>query len=112
MTMREFLESRRKAEYPALVKVIQTMPADRFDYRPHQRSPSAAEVVWTRARETQACGALIDEGRINWTAQASPADPQAIISAFQEHYAALTDRIGRLTDGGWRRKVQLLIDGT
>jgi uncharacterized damage-inducible protein DinB len=112
MNMREFLESRRKAEYPTFVNVLKAMRKDRFDYRPHERSPSAAEIVWTLARETQACCALIDEGRMNWTKQAAPADPEAIISAFQQHYEALSDRISRLNDSGWQSKAQLLIDGT
>ena len=39
MTMREFLESRHKAEYPIFVKVLKALPKERFDYRPHERSP-------------------------------------------------------------------------
>ena len=112
MNMREFLESRRKAEYPTFVNVLKALPTDRFDYRPHERSPSAAEIVWTLARETQACCVLIDDGRMNWTAQAPPADPGAMISAFQQNYDALSDRISRLNDGGWQSKAQLLIEGT
>jgi uncharacterized damage-inducible protein DinB len=49
---------------------------------------------------------------VNWTAQSSPADPEAIISEFQKQYDALTDRIDHLTDSGWQSKAQLLIDGT
>jgi uncharacterized damage-inducible protein DinB len=112
MDMREFLESRRKAEYPTFVNVLKALPTDRFNYRPHERSPSAAQIVWTLARETQACCALIDEGRINWTGEAPPADPAALISAFQHHYEALSDRIGRLSESGWQSNSQLLIDGT
>jgi uncharacterized damage-inducible protein DinB len=112
MDMREFLESRRKAEYPTFVNVLKALPTDRFNYRPHERSPSAAQIVWTLARETQACCALIDEGRINWTGEAPPADPAALSPAFQHHYEALSDRIGRLSESGWQSNSQLLIDGT
>jgi hypothetical protein len=49
MTIREFLESRRKAEYPVFIKVLKALPKDRLDYRPHERSPSAAEIVWPAA---------------------------------------------------------------
>lgn len=111
MTVQEFLERRRKAEYPTFVKVLKALPAGRFSYRPHDRSPSAAEIAWTLARETKACCDLIDSGHVNWTEQPPPADPEAIISAFQQHYEALTDRISRLTDSGWQSKAQLMIDG-
>jgi len=112
MDMREFLESRRKVEYPTFVNVLKAMPTDRFDYRPHERSPSAAEIVWTLARETQACCALIDQGCVNWTLEAPPADPEVIISEFQKQYEALGERISRLNDSGWQKKAQLMINGT
>ncbi len=111
MSLREFLEIRRKAEYPAFVSVLHGMPADRFDYRPHGRSPSAAEIVWTLASETQACCALIDEGSVNWTEQAPPASPAAIISEFHKQYAALSERFSRLNDSDWQNKARLMING-
>jgi uncharacterized damage-inducible protein DinB len=111
MTMREFLQSRRKAEYPVFVKVLKALPSERFDYRPHERSPSAADLVWTLARETKACCDLIDSGQVNWTEQAPPSDPGEILSAFQKHYAALDERINRLSESGWQGKVRLLIEG-
>jgi uncharacterized damage-inducible protein DinB len=110
MSNREFLQSRREAEYPVFIKVLKALPQDRFDYRPHERSPSAAEVVWTLALETKACCDLVDSGRANWKPVPPPADPNAILVAFQEHSAALDDRLQRMNDAGWRKSVQLLIN--
>ena len=111
MTILEFLGSRRKAEYPVFAKVLKAMPTGQFDYRPHERSPSAAEIVWTLARETKACCDLVDTGQFNWVAETPPADPEAILSAFQKHYAALDDRIDRMDQSGWQKMARLLIDG-
>src|SRR4051794_37239274 len=111
MTMREFLESRRKAEYPVFVKVLRALPTTRFDYRAHERSPSTAEIVWTLTRETKACCDLIDAGRVNWTAEPPPPDPETIMAAFQRHYAALDDRISRMDENDWQSKAQLLVEG-
>jgi uncharacterized damage-inducible protein DinB len=111
MTMRDFLQSRRKAEYPVFVNVLKALPTQRFDYRPHEKSQSAAEIIWTLARETQASCELIDSGLVNWLPVPAPADPQAILSAFQQHYLALDDRIGWLDESKWESKARLLIDG-
>jgi uncharacterized damage-inducible protein DinB len=111
MTNQEFLTSRRKAEYPAFIKVLKALPAERFDYRPHERSPSAAQIVWTLAREAQACCEIVDNSRVNWTEEHPPADPASIISAFERQYQALSDRLERLNEGGWREPAQLLIEG-
>jgi uncharacterized damage-inducible protein DinB len=111
MTLREFLVSRRKAEYPVFMRVLKALPRERFDYRPHDRSPSAAEIVWTLAQETKACCDLIDSGQINWAPPPAPADPEAILSALAVQEAALDDRIGRLTEAGWQSKGQLSVGG-
>jgi uncharacterized damage-inducible protein DinB len=111
MTIREFLENRRKAEYPTFVNVLNALPRERFDYRPHERSPSAAGIVWTLARETKACCDMIDNGCVNWTEQPPPADPDAIVSAFKNHYAALDRRIQDMDEAGWQNKAQFHIMG-
>ena len=99
MTIREFLQSRRKAERAVFVNVLKALPKERFDYRPHERSPSAADIVWTLARETMMCCHLVDTGKFNWLAETPPADPEAILSAFEKHYADLDDRVAGLS--GW-----------
>jgi uncharacterized damage-inducible protein DinB len=110
MTVREFLQSRRKAEYPVFVKVLNALPKERFDYSPHERSPSAAQIVWTLALETKACCDLVDTGRVNWKPDPLPADPETILSAFRKHSADLDDRIERLDDHAWQRMTRLLIN--
>jgi hypothetical protein len=89
MTIREFLQGRRKAEYPVFMKVLDALPKDRFDYTPHERSPSAAQIVWTLALETKASSDLIDAGRVNWKPDPLPADPEIILSSFRNHSAEL-----------------------
>ena len=110
MTLREFLQSRRKAEYPAFTKVLKALPMGRFDYRPHERSQSAAEVVWTLALETKACCDLVDTGRMNWKPDPPPADPEAILSALKTQYTALDERISRLSESAWQSTAQLLVN--
>jgi len=89
MTVREFLQSRRKAEYPVFVKVLNALPKERFDYSPHELSPSAAQIVWTLALETKACCDLVDTGRVNWKPDPLPADPETILSAFRKAFRRL-----------------------
>src|SRR5882724_11336727 len=87
MTTQEFLQGRRKAEHPVFMKVLNALPKERFDYTPHERSPSAAQIVWTLALETKACSDLIDTGRVNWKPDPLPADPEIILSSFRNHSA-------------------------
>ena len=108
---RQFLKARREVELPVFKKVLEALPKDRWDYRPHERSPSTTDVVWTLALETKACCDLVDNGRIDWKHVPPPEDVDEIIAAFEQHYAALDDRVAKLDDEGWQRKGRLLIDG-
>jgi hypothetical protein len=55
MTSREFFVDRRRAEHPVFLRVLQAIPADGVSYRPHERSPSTAQVVWTMTMELRSC---------------------------------------------------------
>lgn len=111
MTLREFLETRRRAEYPAFERVLKALPVEHWNYRPHEKSASAGEIVWMLARETEACSELIDNGIVNWLPEPTPPDPEAVLSAFREQYADLDDRIGLVDEAAWRTKVRLLVEG-
>src|SRR5262249_53919438 len=54
MTNREFYVERRRAEVPVFLKVLKALPADRLSYKPHDRCPSAEQLVWTLASELRA----------------------------------------------------------
>jgi uncharacterized damage-inducible protein DinB len=111
MNEREFFTERRKAESGLFQRVLEALPKDQFDYRPHERSQSARELVWTLAGETRACCDLIDTGRIDWRHQPPSGDATQLLSAFQRGYTDLSERAAALDDKGWQRKVQFLVEG-
>ena len=111
MNDREFYVARREAEYGAFTRVLDALPKDKFDYRPHERSPSAREVVWTLGRETRACCEIIDSGRTDWRHEDAPRDPAEVVAAFHQHYTALGKRAATLDDAAWQRPVKFFAGG-
>ncbi len=109
--MKTFLQARRSAELPVFLRVLKALPADRFNYRPHERSPSTADIVWTLALETKACCEMIDSGSVDWNPPPAPAKASELVAAFEEQYTALDRRISRLDDATWVRPVRLLVHG-
>ena len=63
MTNREFYLQRREAEFPVFMSVLNALPPDQLSYRPHERSPSAEQIVWTLARELKACIGAAKDGK-------------------------------------------------
>jgi uncharacterized damage-inducible protein DinB len=104
MTNREFCIARRKAEYPAFVKVLKAMPQDRLDYRPEPRSRTAAELAWVLASEEAALLGLVQTGSVTWKEQTPPASVAEIVATYETNAQAVTDAIGRMDDAAWEGK--------
>ncbi len=111
MSTREFLQQRWTAERPAFQRVLHALPLGQFAYSPHERSPSAAQILWTLTLEARACRELIDAGETNWEPDPPPIEPEKIVSAFERHTADLGERIGRLDEAAWETKVRFLVHG-
>lgn len=111
MTNREFFLARRKAEHPAFQSVLRALPAARMDYKPHERSPSAQQLVWTLTTELGACNALIDTGGIDWDPAAKAPTMNEMIALFDRHHAGLEERVRKIDDAGWTRMGQFRSGG-
>ena len=111
MSQRDFFIERHGVESSAFDRVIGALPQDQFDYRPHARSQSARELVWTLAAESRACSEMIDVGRIDWHNQPPTGTPAELVSGFQQSYEALSERAATLDEKAWNRKVQFLVEG-
>ena len=111
MSSREFLQHRWTAERPAFERVLHALPPAEFAYSPHERSPSAAQILWTLALEARACSELIDARETNWVPDPPPAEPEKIVAALENHTADLGVRIGRLDESAWENKARFLVHG-
>ena len=60
------------AEKPKFVRVLQAVPPDKADYRPHPRSTSARDLVWLLACELHDACELCDRGEVTFAMNPSP----------------------------------------
>jgi uncharacterized damage-inducible protein DinB len=102
MTDRELYLSRLEAELPAFQKVLQALPKDRLDYRPHERSPSAAQVAWTLANEHATCVELVETGGTEWKPSEPPAHAE-ILSVFERSWKAIAEKVKGFDDEAWEK---------
>jgi hypothetical protein len=66
MTDREFYLQRQRAELPAFMRVFRALPTDRLDYKPHERSPSAGQIVWLVTGELKIGLDAVANNRAEW----------------------------------------------
>ena len=110
MSSREFFLERRAAEAPVFVRVLKALPADKLDYKPHERSPSAQQLVWTMVGELKSCLEVVADGRTEW--KDVPIPPlDEMISLYERWSNELADAVSKMDDATWDRKAQLYFDG-
>lgn len=110
MTVREFYLERRRVEQPVFLKVLRAIPEDQLQYRPHERSPSAEQLVWTLTNELRSCIGAVKEGRAEWIAEPAPSLDR-MLSLFETWYPELTDRVSAMNDAAWDRPAQFYFQG-
>ena len=102
MTDREFYLARVKAEFPGFQNVLQALPKDKLDYKPHDRSPSAAQILSTLTNEYKVSCELLETGAGEWKAT-TPAGYDEMVGEFDKSWKTMEDRVARLDEAGWTK---------
>ncbi|MBV8073294.1 MAG: DinB family protein [Acidobacteriaceae bacterium] len=110
MTSREFFVERRRAEFPVFLNVLKALPADQLSYKPHERSPSAEQVVWTLTTELGACVEAVTQYKAEWKATAAPPLSE-MIALFERWSNELIDHVSKMNDAEWNRTAQFYYNG-
>jgi uncharacterized damage-inducible protein DinB len=108
--VREYYAQCLKSEKKAFINVIKAVPPDRGDYKPHERSTSATDLVWLLAVELEDACKLIEQGDVNYVVRPSPGVTESV-AAYEKHFAALEECVARLDDAKWDGKARLMMDG-
>ncbi len=111
MTKGEFVIARRKAEFPAFVRVLKAVPQARFDYRPDPKSRTAAELAWVMPAEEAALLSLLQSGTVEWKDEKPPAKIDEIVAAYERNAKAVTERLEKLGESDWEKKGKFLMAG-
>lgn len=110
MTPREFYLERRRAEIPVFLRVLKSLPADQLGYKPHDRSPSAEQLVWTLTSELRACLDAASQYRAEW--KGDPPPPlNDMLALFERWSNELTDLVAKMDEPSWNRVAQFYYNG-
>ena len=110
MTSREFYLQRRQVEQPIFLRVLTALPADRLDYKPHERSPSAKDVLWTLTKELKSCIDVVTEHKATWNAQPAPSHDE-MLRLFERWSNELSEHVGKMDDASWSGVAQFYVNG-
>lgn len=110
MTNREFYLQRREAELPAFLKVLKALPKDQLHYKPHDRSPSAEQIVWLLTFELQSCIDVAMEKKTERPSEPPPPFDQ-MLEMFEGSYRKLMDVVSKMNDPEWNETAKFYFNG-
>ena len=110
MTSREFYLERRRAENPVFLRLIKALPPDRLDYRPHERSPSAEQIMWTMTKELRSCLDVVTQNKTEWTTEPPPPFAE-MLGLFEQWSGELADYVEKMDEASWNRVAQFYVNG-
>ncbi len=109
MTNREFFIQRWEAEFPVMRSVLQSLPPDKMDYRPHPKSRTAAQLVALLVYEEKTGIELCDTKEIRWQEPKPTLSVEEMIRQFDEYHRELAVRLRQLDDSAWDQTAKLLV---
>ena len=111
MTNREFYLQRQRAELPAFMRVFRALPTDRLDYKPHERSLSARQIVWLLAGELKIGLDAVANNRAEWRILPPP-PMHEMLEKFEKWSRELLDLVSRMPETSWDRVAHFHFRGT
>lgn len=100
----DFWFERFEAEQPAFRKVLMAMPADKLDYRPHEKSTGAGRLAWQLAEEQLNLVEMLTTGSAEFVARKRPESLDGIVALWDERTAKVLEFKGKVTDEQWEGK--------
>src|SRR5688572_1963822 len=104
MTLQDLYLKRDKAEVAGFLEVLRTLPAD-LSYKPHERSPSAKQLVWTVTYEQKALIDAVDTGKCEWE-NIKPPSRDEMIEMFEKWSTELLHKVAALDEARQQRNAQ------
>lgn len=111
-TNQQFFAQRLKGEIPAFVKVLRALPADKLDYRPHEKNTAAGALAWQVVSEMTSLIGLFDSGTINYGGYGDAPSPDDMAAKLEEAANTLVERAPSVPDDKWNGPGKFLWMGT
>src|SRR6185369_12748399 len=84
--------------------------ADRLGYKPHERSPSAEQLVWTLTKELKACLDAATAHKAEWN-PLPPPPLNEMLDLFERWSNQLTDVVSMMDDMSWNGIARFYYNG-
>ena len=93
-------------EFQTTLKVIRAYPADKLDLKPHEKSRSARDLIWTFMMEEKIMEQVI-QGEIKFAPfPPAPQTLQELLSAYEDSHKDLYEKMKKLAEAEFSKTVK------
>jgi len=111
MRNNEFFAICVERETPIFLKVLRALPADKLDYKPHERNTAAGDLAFQIATEMTALIELFDAGDANMGPRPRPENLEDIAAEFERSAKQVAERARGTSEELWRGRGRFLWEG-
>ncbi|MGH2574175.1 MAG: DinB family protein [Ignavibacteria bacterium] len=111
MTEKEFFIHRWAAEFPKTISLFKALPENKLDYRPHEKSRSAKEIVGHLIGHTGDMIELIDTGVVNHRNQTPFNYMDEALNIYTKSNSIFEEKLKSVDDKTWNEGIVKLYVG-
>ena len=89
------------------MNVIRALPADKLDYKPHERSSAAGDIAWFLALELRALVEMAKTGEMHWQQLPNPGNLNAIADAYEDAATDFEMMLVSIDDAKWEQDASM-----
>src|SRR5690242_19191363 len=111
MSNREFFAQLCSHEHPLFIGVLEALPTDKLDYRPHPKSRSAHELVGHLIGHEQDLVELLETGSINHRNQVPFQSMDEAVRIYKQARSQADAKLASLKDADWDAVGKFVVNG-
>jgi len=98
-------------EAVATRKVLERVPEDKCDFRPHPESRMARELANLIVYTESALAVALESGRLEWSEPATPKTMKEVLEHYRKNHDAVTRRLHAVDPSRWAQDIPMFVEG-
>jgi uncharacterized damage-inducible protein DinB len=95
-----------ETEFKTTLRVLDAYPAERLDYRPHEVSKTARELMWVIADEEREIVDGCLKGKFAWAMRKPPKTKDALIREYKKSHQRMVKKVKQAGEGLFLKKLE------
>ena len=107
----EFFATCIDKETPVFARVFRAVPAEKLDYKPHEKNTAAGDLIFQMEQEITALADIFETGQVNMGPRKRPDSLEEMATNFERSAKRVAEEARTTSDERWKAPAKFLFDG-